>query len=185
MAYILDIATAVPEFIIAKEDFIQFYSGALASAQTTAAANKLGLLNAKTKIDKRYSSIPDYNGKNYELYTGENYKQPIEKRMELYRKKIMPLASEAIDKLFASAQLSPKQITHLITVSCTGILAPGLEFLIAEQYGFRHAEKLALNFLGCYAGMKALKQAYFIATADPQACVLIVSAELCSLHFFP
>jgi predicted naringenin-chalcone synthase len=82
-------------------------------------------------------------------------------------------------------KIEPCDITHLITVSCTGLLAPGLEFLIAEQYGLQHTEKSAVNFLGCYAAMKALKQAHYIAQANPNACILIVSAELCSLHFYP
>jgi predicted naringenin-chalcone synthase len=64
-------------------------------------------------------------------------------------------------------------------------MAPGLEFMIAEKYGLEHTEKLAVNFLGCYAGLKALKQAHYIAQANPNACILIVSAELCSLHFYP
>ncbi len=45
--------------------------------------------------------------------------------------------------------------------------------------------KIALNFLGCYAALKALKHANYIAQANPEACILIVSAELCSIHFIP
>lgn len=185
MSYILDISTAVPEFRIEKEDVVRFYSQTFALGETSHLTKKLNLLNKKTKINTRYSCIPDYNGNEYELYTEGNYKQPVEKRMDLYKKKIMPLATKAINKLLSKNNIESLDITHLITVSCTGLFAPGFEFLVAEQYGLQHTEKLAINFLGCYAAIKALKQAHYIAQANPDACILIVSAELCSLHFYP
>ena len=185
MSYILDISTAVPEFRIEKEDVVRFYSQTFALGDTSHLTKKLNLLNKKTKINTRYSCIPDYKGNEYELYTAGNYKQPVEKRMELYKEKIMPLAAKAIDKLLIQTNIESRDVTHLITVSCTGLFAPGFEFLVAEHYGLQHTEKLAINFLGCYAAIKALKHAHYIAQANPDACILIVSAELCSLHFYP
>ena len=185
MSYILNISTAVPEFQIGKEDLTRFYLQAFNPDETHHFIKKLNLLNSKTKINTRYSCIPDYKGNEYELYTDGNFKQPVEKRMELYKEKIMPLASKAIDKLMIQTKIKLCDFTHLITVSCTGLMAPGLEFLIAEKYGLEHTEKSSVNFLGCYAALKALKQAHYIAQSNPNACILIVSAELCSLHFYP
>jgi alpha-pyrone synthase len=185
MANIIDIATAVPEHNVSSVELVEFYSRALLSKTEESTKQKLTLFNEKTKIQKRYSCVPDFNGKNYELFAEDNFDQSVEKRTELYKKKILPLASSAIDKLFLKTNVKPKEITHLITVSCTGVFAPGFEFLVAEKYGLQHAEKLALNFLGCYAAIKALKQANYIAEARPDACILIICAELCSLHFSP
>jgi predicted naringenin-chalcone synthase len=185
MSYILNISTAVPEFQIGKEDLTRFYLQAFNPDETNHFVKKLNLLNSKTKINSRYSCIPDYKGNEYELYTNGNFKQSVEKRMELYKEKIMPLASKAIDKLMIQTNIQLCDFTHLITVSCTGLMAPGLEFLIAEKYGLEHTEKSSVNFLGCYAALKALKQAHYIAQSNPNACILIVSAELCSLHFYP
>lgn len=185
MSYILNISTAVPEFQIGKEDLTRFYLQAFNPDETKHFTKKLNLLANKTKINTRYSCIPDYKGNEYELYTNGDFKQPVEKRMELYKEKIMPLASKAIDKLMLQTDIQPLDFTHLITVSCTGLMAPGLEFMIAEKYGLEHTEKSAVNFLGCYAALKALKQAHYIAQSNPNACILIVSAELCSLHFYP
>ena len=105
--------------------------------------------------------------------------------MRIYKEKIVPLAASSINKLLRRNDIDPTEITHLITVSCTGLFAPGLELIVADQFGLQHTEKLALNFLGCYAAIKALKHAHYIAEANPKACILIVSAELCSLHFIP
>jgi predicted naringenin-chalcone synthase len=185
MAHILDIATAVPEFTVTKEELVEFYSKALTSMGSDSIKQKLSFLNEKTKIQKRYSCIPDFNMKDYELFTNGDFNQSIERRTTLYKEKILPLASKAIDKLLLKTNVNPEEITHLITVSCTGVFAPGIEFFISEYYGLQHTEKLALNFLGCYAAIKALKHAKYIADANPNACILIISAELCSLHFLP
>lgn len=185
MSHILDISTAIPEFTIEKEDIERFYSEVLQPADKERFLKKLRFLNHRTTIQKRHSTIPDYNGTVFELYKNGNYTASSEERMALYKKKIVPLASDAIDKVFKQTGINEKHITHLITVSCTGICAPGLEFLLAEKYNFDHVEKSAVNFLGCYAALKALKQAHYISQTDRKACVLIVCAELCSLHFYP
>lgn len=185
MSYLLNISTAVPEFKIGKEDLTRFYLQAFNPDETKHVIKKLNLLNNKTKINTRYSCIPDYKGNEYELYINGDFKPSVEKRMELYKNKVLPLASKAIDKLMRQTTIQPSDFTHLITVSCTGLMAPGLEFMIAEKYGLEQTEKSAVNFLGCYAALKALKQAHYIAQSNPNACILIVSVELCSLHFYP
>lgn len=185
MPAILDISTAVPEFLIEKEDLLEFYTAAMKLSDPDPFIHKLNFLNTRTRIEKRYSCLPDFKREETRLYANGNYSPSIEKRMEVYKEKVIPLACDAIDKLLANTGVKTGEITHLITVSCTGLTAPGIEFQIAERYGFRQAEKIALNFLGCYAAIKALKQACYISQAHPEACVLIVCAELCSLHFYP
>lgn len=184
MSAILSISTSIPPFSADKEDFSLFYNSRLRPQDPASFAHKLNFLTLKTKIEKRYSCIPDFGSTTKELFK-ENAEPSIDQRMLLYTQKIIPLATDAIDKVLAETKIQPSHITHLIAVSCTGLTAPGIEFLLAEHYGLQHAEKIGLNFLGCYAAIKALKQAHYIAQAEPQACVLIVCAELCSLHFSP
>ncbi|MBL0234942.1 MAG: type III polyketide synthase [Chitinophagaceae bacterium] len=185
MSFILDISTAVPEYAIAKQELVKFYADSLEVSGLPAITKKLGFLMEKTKINNRYSSIPDFAGKEYELFSPDNYRPPVERIMKVYKDKSLPLAIKAIDPLLGRNKVKGADITHLITVSCTGLFAPGLEFLVADHYGLQHAEKIAVNFLGCYAGIKALKHAHYIAAANPGACVLVVCVELCSLHFTP
>jgi len=185
MSAILSISTAVPEHPTDKEDFLRFYTNALKPGDPSSFSHKLNFISLKTKIEKRYSCVPDFKGDAFELFDDGTGIPSIEKRMDIYKEKIIPLATQAIDKVLRDTKLEPSQITHLITVSCTGLTAPGIEFQLAEHYGLQHAEKVGLNFLGCYAAIKALKQAHYIAQAEPNACVLILCAELCSLHFFP
>jgi alpha-pyrone synthase len=185
MSVILDISTAVPEYSFTKADYLEFYARALSDTSMPVITKKLGFLMEKAKITGRHSCIPDFDGRKMELFANKEYQPSAERRMEVYKEKILPLSARAIDPLLMKNKIESSDITHLITVSCTGLFAPGLEFLVADHYDLRHTEKMAFNFLGCYAAIKALKHAHYIATADPKACILIVSAELCSLHFVP
>lgn len=192
MSCLLDIATAVPEYLITKDDLVTFYSKAIANNQSNSTLSnflikkKISIFNDKTKILNRYSCIPDFNNNaNFELFSSENYSPSVEERMAIYKKKLMPLATNVIDKVLHQTKLRKTDFTHLITVSCTGLFAPGFEFLVAEHYGFSQVEKLAINFSGCYAALKALKHANYIAKSEPEACILIVCAELSTLHFNP
>jgi predicted naringenin-chalcone synthase len=185
MPYILDIATAVPEHSVSKEELVEFYCNTLEKEIAESNRKKLRLISEKTHIENRYSCIPDFNGKTAELFTDGDYNPAVEKRLEMFNLKSTALGRSAIEKLFSQTKLSADKITHFITVTCTGISAPGLEFLLAEELDLLHTEKLGINYLGCYAALKALKHAQYIAKADPNACVLIVCVELCSLHFMP
>src|ERR1700752_3536946 len=105
MSYILDIATAVPDFSVSKEDMMNFYSKALVATGKVSNEKKITFLNEKTEIEKRYSCIPDFNGIEHELFTEGNYNQSIEKRTNLYKEKIMPLTVKAIDQLFTNTKV--------------------------------------------------------------------------------
>lgn len=185
MSSILDISIAIPDHQVESDELIQFYEQGLASMEFSSIFSKLKFLSRKTKIQKRYSCIPDFNGKEYELFKGGDFVPTIEQRTEVYKREVIPLASKSIDALFENNDIAPSDVTHLITVSCTGLFAPGLEFHLAEKYGLQHAEKIALNFIGCYAAIKAMKLANTIGLSNPEACILIVCVELCSLHFYP
>ena len=80
--------------------------------------------------------------------------------------------------------LSRSAITHLVTFSCTGMFAPGLDVQLVEKMGLeRNIERTCINFMGCYAGINALKTAYHIARSQPESVVLLAGVELCSLHY--
>jgi predicted naringenin-chalcone synthase len=100
-----------------------------------------------------------------------------------YNKYAAPLSVNAIRDCL-DGKLSEKEITHLITVSCTGMSAPGLDLQVMELLDLpRHTARTSINFMGCYAGIHALKAAHAICETDKQAKVLIVCTELCTLHF--
>jgi predicted naringenin-chalcone synthase len=102
-------------------------------------------------------------------------------RMGLYEQAALPLALEAVGRLDIAERRD--DITHLIVTTCTGFYAPGLDMQIAAALGLRPSvERSMLAFMGCYAAFNALKLARHIVRSEPEAQVLVVNLELCTLH---
>jgi alpha-pyrone synthase len=99
-------------------------------------------------------------------------------RMRVYAREAPRLALEAVARL---PELG--RITHLVVASCTGFVAPGIDQIIARELGLpAGVERLLIGFMGCYAGVTALRTAGQLARANDGARVLVVAVELCSLH---
>jgi predicted naringenin-chalcone synthase len=91
------------------------------------------------------------------------------------------LAKRALDHLnFAEHKDS---ITHLILTTCTGFYAPGIDLQVVEHYGLSPSvERTVVGFMGCYAGINALKLARHIVRSEPSSKVAILNLELCTIH---
>lgn len=105
-------------------------------------------------------------------------------RMQLYKEYALSLALGAIKECCKTIDKKVlSEITHVITVSCTGMYAPGLDIEIVQALNLsKSTERIAINFMGCYGVFNALKTARAFCIANKNAKVLIVSVELCSLH---
>lgn len=153
-------------------------------------SRKLKILFHQSGINTRYSIVPDFgkskSGNNL-LY--ENQKVPgVEKRLEVYKENAVSLATKAIQNSIQklNTTINEFEITHLITVSCTGIYAPGLDAAIIEQLDLPNdIFHTSINFMGCNAAFHALKLGDMIAKTDENAKVMIVCVELCTIHFQP
>lgn len=103
--------------------------------------------------------------------------------MRWYQEHAAPLSLSAIRNCLGGV-LDVRDVTHLITVSCTGMSAPGLDLELVEALGLPTTIfRTSINFMGCYAAVHALKLADALAGTAPGARVLIVCTELCTLHF--
>jgi predicted naringenin-chalcone synthase len=139
-------------------------------------------------IETRYSVIPDFTlpQQQWEFFPRTANLEPfpgLDHRMDWFARHALPLslasAQRCVDGIVAR-----EDITHLVTVSCTGMSAPGLELQLLEAMGLNaNISRTAVNFMGCYAAIHGLKMAADIANANKEAKVLVVCTELCSLHF--
>ena len=185
MATIISIGTAVPKHQHLQEDILHFMQGVF--GVDDAEKRKLKFLYHQSSINTRHSAIADF-GLPKEEWTfipadkGAPFPS-LEKRMEVYEKESLPLSIEAIKNCLGNTVL-PSEITHLITVSCTGMSAPGLDLQIVEALSLPPTIfRTSVNFMGCYAAIHALKLAKLIVDGDDDAKVLVVCTELCTLHF--
>lgn len=140
-------------------------------------------------IDFRHSVVGDYmkSSEEFEFFPTalHNNFPSTAKRMALYQATALPLAIAAINNCINSlGSFKKDEITHLITVSCTGMYAPGIDIEIIQQLNLNPATKrTAVNFMGCYGAFNGIKVADAFCRSDPNAKVLMVCIELCSLHF--
>jgi len=105
-------------------------------------------------------------------------------RMEKYNRNVLPLALASASHALEDANLKPSEISHLITVSCTGFFAPGFDIGLIKSLPLNNSvSRTHVGFMGCHGAMNAIKLAASIVTAQRSAKVLVCAAELCSLHF--
>lgn len=187
-SFISSIGTSVPKNCINQQQIADFMCKAM--ELTTIEERKLKALYRQTKINQRHSVLSDYSALNgdFSFFPNTLYLKPfptILPRMLAYRKYALPLAIEAIeDCLKKINSIDYSDISHLITVSCTGMYAPGLDIDIVQNLGLNgNTKRTCINFMGCYGAFNALKLADSICQSDEKAKVLIVSVELCTLHF--
>jgi predicted naringenin-chalcone synthase len=185
LSKIISIGTAVPAFKHRQQNILDFMQRVYAPDEGN--GRKLKFLYRNSGIDTRYSVIPDYSlpAAEWMFYPPSENLEPfpnLEKRMEWFNRHAGILSLSATRKCLEKAE--GVAISHLITVSCTGLSAPGLDLELLELLELpATTQRTSVNFMGCYAAVHAMKLADAFCKSDAQANVLIVCTELCTLHF--
>ena len=108
--------------------------------------------------------------------TGRRNQTYVELAPELF----LTAASRAVE---AARGIEADDISHVVTVSCTGFYAPGPDYAVVRGLGLKPStQRLHLGFMGCYGAFPALHAAQAFCLADPTAVVLVVCVELCTIH---
>lgn len=184
--YVHQIETLVPE-----ASYTQRTAGARMAEWTRdkKARRYIDKIYQDSGIEQRFSVVPDLDSRNpTAFFTMGDDGFPLEpstgRRNEIYvaeSKKMYPgVAKKTLD---AASGFSPKDITHVITVSCTGFYNPGPDIQIVQALGLREeVERYNIGFMGCYGAFPAMRMAEQFCRADSSAVVLVVCLEFCSLH---
>lgn len=187
MTEIISIGTAVPPNSFQQKDVIPMMQKIYGLDATE--ARKLAFMYRQSDIEKRYSVLSDYTTPddatqwNFVTASQDDPLPNLDERMKIYNREALPLSVQSINDCLKDILL-PKEITHLITVSCTGMSAPGLDLQIAEAMDMRpEVFRTSVNFMGCYGAVHALKLAKLICDSTANSNVLIVATEFCSIHF--
>lgn len=126
-----------------------------------------------SKIDQRHSVL------SVEEVVGLSTKQ----RMESYEQHAPPLAEDAVRRALANADINAQDVTDIVIVSCTGFSAPGLDISLIERLGMPlTVKRTIIGFMGCFGAINGMRSAVRACLADPDAVVVVVCVELCSLH---
>ena len=137
-------------------------------------------------IDARHSVLTDFaSGEGIFLAADGGRRVPTTgERNALYVQHAPDVAEAAARDAFARLPgAAPERVTHLITVSCTGFSTPGVDLDLVHRLGLpRSVARTHVGFMGCFAAFPALRMARAFCAEDPDALVLIVAVELCTLH---
>ena len=94
------------------------------------------------------------------------------------------VAYRAAAAALANSGSAPEEITHVITVTCTGFNSPGIDVALIDRLGLpKTTERVQIGFMGCHAAINGLRAARGLVAANPDAKVLLCCVELGSLHF--
>jgi predicted naringenin-chalcone synthase len=185
---ILGIGTAVPAHRLDQEDTLGRITGALRDRPDAARWAKR--IFGRCGVETRYTCEPNLLEPAERCRYISSPEGPptadTEERMAVYRREAARLAANAARRALADSRVRPADITHLFAVTCTGLFLPGLDAELTWELDLpADVERIPLTFLGCAAGMTALRMARDIVRVRPDANVLIVAVELCTLHIQP
>lgn len=180
MAVISKIGTAVPQYVHSQEDIRLYMQNQL---QLDSKAAKLtNLIYKRSGIEKRHSVLSDFSNNEGASFFLPDADLGVSERMKKYAGESVGLSLNAIENTIPNSELAG--VTHLITVSCTGMSAPGLDLQLVKALKLKtNIVRTSVNFMGCYAAIHALKLAEAFCNRKEKTKVLIVCTELCTLHF--
>jgi len=180
-AHVNAIGTAVPPHDV-HAAFHRLIDHALTDRRSRAIYERMA---RRSGIESRYSFIVPaaFDGDKSEaedFYRPGHYATTAQ-RMERYEQWAPELALQAIEQL--DGDIAGQGVTHVVVASCTGFVAPGLDQILIRRTGIDpSAERTLVGFMGCYAAVNALRLAHHIVRSTPEARVLVVNVELCTLH---
>jgi predicted naringenin-chalcone synthase len=138
----------------------------------------------RSGIETRYSVLPDFAEPAAPVLFKPGVEPSTQERNRVFIRAADELVVTAARRALANAgNFAASEITHVVTASCTGFYNPGPDYRIVTQLGLSPAtERYHVGFMGCYAAFPALRMAQQFCQAQPDAVVLVVCLELCTLH---
>ena len=186
---ILGLGTAVPGVPVSQQRAAQVAERLFPN--TSERARMLSILYRWTRVASRHSVLTD--GSDDQPGSHQNFfpawreegdgGPTTEQRMRLYEEHAAPLAIEASRSALDEAAIEPDSLTHVITVSCSGFSAPGVDTELIKRLGIASdVARSHIGFMGCHGALNGLRVARSFVEADREARVLLCAVELCTLH---
>ncbi len=150
---------------------------------------RIPTLYERSGIDYRYSCVSDFGVEPDDFrFFPPNWSLAPEPttgaRNAKYREEAVPLSVDVAARALAASGCAAHDITHVIGVSCTGSFTPGIDIELVRRLGLPPTtSRTMIGFMGCYAAFNGLRAADAFCRSHPDARVLLVCVELCTLHF--
>ncbi len=186
-AFIHGLATVVPPHHHTQERACAFMQEH--ATENRAVRRIIRSLYRNSGIEKRHSVVPDWQttGEPSLFFEADGARRPVPEtrlRNELYTREAPGLYEALARRLREGTRgFTAADVTHVVTISCTGFFAPGPDIHVVRSLGLPGStRRYHVGFMGCYAAFQGLRMAEAFCRADPEAVVLVLSVELCTLH---
>jgi predicted naringenin-chalcone synthase len=179
---LIDIVTTSPPYKVTQQKAASELKKRMANESVI--ERLIDMAAVHSGIESRYIVIPDAEEDTESKFYSKNgsYINPgTQLRMMEYEKWSKKLAGEAVAKIIADNKFNPTAIDRIITISCTGFFAPGLDYYLMNEFNIPFtAKRINIGFMGCAASIIGFNSVF--ETINPDSNTLLVSVELCSLH---
>ncbi len=157
-------------------------------AVTPVVGRMIDMASHHSGIAQRYFVIPDGDEQAEKKFYSNNtgYISPDTKtRMSEYERWSKELTGNAVTDILANNTVDASEIERLITISCTGFFAPGLDYYLIDRFKFpASVKRINIGFMGCAASLIGFNSVLesMSQLRNAKSKTLLVSVELCSLH---
>ncbi len=177
--------TAVPQTTIGQPAVRELFRTQTGTSRL--AQRLIGAAFDGSAVDTRHTVLPELDpaagAGDFRDARGALVSPSTRSRNDAYRVLAPPLFVASARDALSRSGTPADAVTHLVTVSCTGFTQPGPDLEVVGQVGLRpDVFRQHIGFMGCCAAFPALRIAAAFVDADPGAVVLVVCAELCTLH---
>jgi predicted naringenin-chalcone synthase len=185
-SYLHHIESTVPEAAYTQDAILERMRRHLGSDRRV--DRMLRSIYAQSGIATRHSVVPDFfddttGGAFFDAESQALLTPGTRARNEIYTAVAKQMAPCLARQTVQESGFAARDITHIVTVSCTGFFQPGIDYAILRGLGLPPTtSRTHIGFMGCYAAFPALKVADAFCRADPDAVVLVLCLELCTLH---
>ncbi|MFO7692312.1 MAG: type III polyketide synthase [Vicinamibacterales bacterium] len=188
--HIQGIGTAVPPNAISQDEAAA--TAAQYGCVSPEQQRQLKALYRLSRVKRRYSVVLESDSRSgaarqtfFPPMRGSDDRGPsTAARMAKYEREAPALGARAATIALRNAGREAGDVTHLVTVSCTGFSAPNFDLGLLRELGLpRTVARTHVGFMGCHGALNGLRVAGGYADNDPDACVLVCAVELCSLHY--
>jgi predicted naringenin-chalcone synthase len=181
---LIDIATASPPFKVAQQTAATELKQRMGG--TSSISRMIDMAANLSGIDHRFFVIPDGDKNSSEKFftKSESHFSPDTKtRMTEYEKWSIELTKKSVKELAVKNNIDFNSIDRLITISCTGFFAPGLDYELIKEFKISPSVKRTnIGFMGCAASLIGVNSVWEAMRQNDNENILMVSVELCSLH---
>jgi predicted naringenin-chalcone synthase len=181
---LIDIAIASPPFKV--EQGLAASELKARMGGTSAISRMIDMAANQSGIDHRFFVIKDGEENSTEKFFTKdgNYFSPDTKsRMTEYEKWSILLTKQAVRELAEKNKIDFSTIDRIITISCTGFFAPGLDYELIKEFDISpKVKRTNIGFMGCAASLVGINSVWEAMKQQGNENILMVSVELCSLH---